>query len=63
MGLDYDAVLLNIAVARAGDPAAIAETLPGQWKPGAWRPRPTRWSRATRDMAAPSAPLPGRPFS
>ena len=54
MELGYGAVLLNTAVARAGDPAAMAEGFARAVEADPMEPR---------DMAAPSTPLPGRPFS
>ncbi|MWD26912.1 thiazole synthase [Aquicoccus sp. SCR17] len=57
MELGFDAVLLNTAVARAGDPAAMAEGFARALEAG-------RLARAAdpmepRDMAAPSTPLLG----
>lgn len=61
MELGYDAVLLNTAVARAGDPAAMAEGFARAVEAGALAAAAD--PMAPRDMAAPSTPLPGRPFS
>jgi thiazole synthase len=57
MELGYDAVLLNTAVARAGDPAAMAEGFARALDAG-------RLARAAdpmepRDMASPSTPVLG----
>jgi len=59
MELGYDAVLLNTAVARAGDPVAMARAFAQAVDAGrtAWRAGPIE----PRDMAAPSTPLSGRP--
>ena len=59
--LGYDAVLLNTAVARAGDPAAMAEGFARAVEAGALAAAADPME--PRDMAAPSTPLPGRPFS
>ncbi|WP_435312438.1 thiazole synthase [Primorskyibacter sedentarius] len=60
MELGYDAVLLNTAVAKAGDPAAMAEAFAGAVAAGAAGyaadPMPPR------DMAAPSTPVLGKAF-
>jgi thiazole synthase len=60
MELGYDAVLLNTAVAKAGDPAAMAgafakaiEAGRGGYEAGLMPPR---------DMAVPSTPVAGTPF-
>ncbi|MBI1868577.1 MAG: thiazole synthase [Methylocystis sp.] len=60
MELGYDAVLLNTAVARAGDPVAMAHAFALAIEAGraAFRAQPM----APRDMAAPSTPIIGRPF-
>ncbi|MBA85705.1 thiazole synthase [Thalassobius sp. S69A] len=60
MELGYDAVLLNTAVAKAGDPAAMAEAFAGAVAAGAqaYRAQPMM----PRDMAAPSTPLIGKAF-
>jgi len=59
--MGMDAVLLNTAVARAGDPVRMAEAfaqavLAGR---GAYRAGPI----LSRDLATPSSPLEGTPFS
>ena len=60
MELGYDAVLLNTAVAKAGDPVAMAQRLRGRRSRRAGPPiSPARWK--PRDMAAPSTPVIGRP--
>lgn len=60
MELGFDAVLLNTAVAKAGDPAAMAEAFAGAISAGALAhqadPMPPR------DMAAPSTPVLGTAF-
>ena len=60
MELGFDAVLLNTAVAKAGDPAAMAEAFAGAVTAGALAfqadPMPPR------DMAAPSTPILGKAF-
>lgn len=61
MELGYDAVLLNTAVARAGDPAAMAEGFARAVEAGALAAAAEPME--PRDMAAPSTPVPGRPFS
>ena len=61
MELGYDAVLLNTAVARAGDPAAMAEGFARAVEAGALAAAADPME--PRDMAVPSTPLPGRPFS
>ena len=55
--LGYDAVLINTAVAKAGDPAAMARAFRLAVEAGALAPAPD--PMAERDMAAPSTPLPG----
>jgi thiazole synthase len=59
MELGYDAVLLNTAVAKAGDPVAMARAFAGAVEAGraAWLAGPME----PRDMAAPSTPVLGRP--
>ncbi len=61
MELGYDAVLLNTAVAKAGDPAAMAEGFAKALEAGrlAFEADPMD----PRDMAAPSTPVLGRAFS
>lgn len=58
--LGYDAVLLNTAVARAGDPVAMARAFALAVESGrmAWQADPM----TPRDMAAPSTPVLGTPF-
>ena len=58
--LGYDAILLNTAVARAGDPVAMARAfaLAVQAGRSAWHAQPM----LPRDMAAPSTPVLGTPF-
>ncbi len=58
MELGYDAVLLNTAVARAGDPVAMARAFALAVDAGrtAWRAGPIE----PRDLAAPSTPPSGR---
>lgn len=60
MELGYDAVLLNTAVARAGDPAAMAEGFALALRAGqlAYDADPME----PRDMAAPSTPVIGKAF-
>ena len=60
MEMGYDAVLLNTAVARAGDPAAMAEGFARAVEAGrlAFEADPME----PRDMAAPSTPVIGKAF-
>lgn len=60
MEMGYDAVLLNTAVAKAGDPAAMAEGFARAIEAGrlAFDADPME----PRDMAAPSTPVIGRAF-
>ena len=60
MEMGYDAVLLNTAVARAGDPVDMARAFSLAVAAGrlAFRAKPM----TPRDMAAPSTPALGRPF-
>jgi thiazole synthase len=60
MELGYDAVLLNTAVALAGDPAAMAAAFAQAVEAGrrGFLARPM----TPRDMAEPSTPVLGRPF-
>ncbi len=60
MEMGYDAVLLNTAVAKAGDPVAMAGALPEPSRPDGSPTRPA--SMEPRDMAAPSTPVTGTPF-
>ncbi|WP_421999145.1 thiazole synthase [Roseovarius mucosus] len=61
MELGYDAVLLNTAVAKAGDPAAMADGFARALEAGrlAYEADPME----PRDMAAPSTPVLGRAFT
>jgi thiazole synthase len=58
MELGYDAILLNTAVAKAGDPVAMARAFAGAIEAGraAFLARPM----PPRDMAAPSTPVLGK---
>jgi thiazole synthase len=60
MELGYDAVLLNTAVAKAGDPVAMARAFGDAIRAGrsAWRAGPME----ARDMAAASTPMLGMAF-
>ncbi|MDJ0449494.1 thiazole synthase [Methylocystis sp. JR02] len=60
MEMGYDAVLLNTAVSRAGDPVAMARAFGLAAEAGrlAFRAKPM----TPRDMAEPSTPVIGRPF-
>jgi thiazole synthase len=58
MELGYDAVLLNTAVAKAGDPAAMAEAMARAIEAG--RAAYLAGPMQPRDMAAPSTPVLGR---
>lgn len=59
--LGYDAVLLNTAVSRAGDPVAMARAFAAAVTAGklAYEARPIE----AKDMAEPSTPVVGLPFS
>jgi thiazole synthase len=61
MELGYDAILLNTAIAKAGDPAIIARAFALAVEAGrmAYRADPMQ----PRDMAAPSTPVIGRAFT
>ncbi|WP_036264386.1 thiazole synthase [Methylocapsa aurea] len=61
MELGYDAILLNTAIAKAGDPVAMARAFALAVEAGrlGFRADPMQ----PRDMAAPSTPVIGRPFS
>jgi thiazole synthase len=59
MELGYDAVLLNTAVAKAGDPAAMAQAFAAAIEAG--RAAYLAGPMEARDMAAPSTPVLGRP--
>lgn len=58
--LGYDAVLLNTAVAKAGDPAAMAEGFARAVEAGALAAQADPME--PRDMAAPSTPVLGKAF-
>ena len=58
MELGYDAVLLNTAVAKAGDPVAMAKAMAGAIEAG--RAAYLAGPMEPRDMAAPSTPVLGR---
>jgi thiazole synthase len=60
MEMGYDAVLLNTAVSRAGDPVAMAHAFKLATEAGrlAFHAKPM----TPRDMAEPSTPVIGRPF-
>ncbi|MEC8629321.1 MAG: thiazole synthase [Pseudomonadota bacterium] len=60
MELGYDAVLLNTAVAQAGDPAAMARAFAMAIEAG--RAAFTADPMSPRDMAAPSTPVLGKAF-
>jgi len=60
MEMGFDAVLLNTAVAKAGDPAAMAEGFARAVKAG--RLAHEADPMAPRDMAAPSTPVIGKAF-
>ncbi|MGR3572986.1 thiazole synthase [Brevirhabdus sp.] len=60
MEMGYDAVLLNTAVARAGDPAAMAEAFAQAIRAGKLAARADPME--PRDMAAPSTPVIGKAF-
>lgn len=60
MEIGYDAVLLNTAISRAGDPVGMARAFSLAVKAGreAFLAKPM----TPRDMAEPSTPIIGRPF-
>ena len=60
MELGYDAVLLNTAVAKAGNPAGMAEAFAMAVKAG--RLAYLSGAMEARDMAVPSTPVFGQPF-
>lgn len=60
MELGFDAVLLNTAVAKAGDPVAMAEAFAAAVRAGRIAFRAGMMEM--RDMAAPSTPVAGTPF-
>jgi len=60
MEMGYDAVLLNTAVAKAGDPVVMAEAFAAAVRAG--RAAFVAGMMEVRDMAAPSTPVAGTPF-
>ena len=60
MEMGFDAVLLNTAVAKAGDPVAMAEAFATAVRAG--RTAYSAGMMEMRDMAAPSTPVAGTPF-
>jgi thiazole synthase len=60
MELGFDAVLLNTAVAKAGDPALMAEAFAAAISAG--QMAATADPMEPRDMAAPSTPIIGKAF-
>jgi thiazole synthase len=60
MEMGFDAVLLNTAVAKAGDPVAMAEAFGAAVRAG--RMALVAGIMEVRDMAAPSTPVAGTPF-
>lgn len=60
MELGYDAVLINTAIAKSGDPAAMAAAFAGAIEAG--RLAHDAGPMIERDMAEPSTPLMGLPF-
>jgi thiazole synthase len=60
MEMGFDAVLLNTAVAKAGDPVAMAEAFGAAVRAG--RMAFVAGMMEARDMAAPSTPVAGTPF-
>lgn len=60
MELGFDAVLLNTAVAKAGDPAAMAEAFSQAIQAGFTAAKADPMEQ--RDMAAPSTPIIGKAF-
>ena len=60
MEMGYDAVLLNTAVAKAGDPVGMARAFAAAVEAG--RLAYASGLMETRDMAAPSTPVAGTPF-
>ncbi|WP_026481468.1 thiazole synthase [Ahrensia sp. 13_GOM-1096m] len=60
MEMGFDAVLLNTAVAKAGDPAAMAEAFAGAVHAGQLAAKADPME--PRDMAAPSTPILGKAF-
>jgi thiazole synthase len=60
MELGYDAVLLNTAIAKAGDPAAMADAFRRGVEAG--RAAYDAGLMGPRDFASPSTPIVGTPF-
>ena len=60
MEMGYDAVLLNTAVAKAGDPVAMARAMAGAIESG--RAACAADPIEPRDMATPSTPVIGKAF-
>ncbi|MFV0298442.1 MAG: thiazole synthase [Hyphomicrobiaceae bacterium] len=60
MEMGYDAILLNTAVAKAGDPSAMARAFASAIDAG--RTAYCSGLMETRDMASPSTPVAGTPF-
>jgi thiazole synthase len=60
MEMGYDAILLNTAVAKAGDPVRMAGAFAKAIEAG--RTAYEAGLMGMRDMAEPSTPLPGTPF-
>ena len=60
MEMGYDAILVNSAVARAGDPVAMAGAFAKSVEAGAAAAEADPMD--TRDMAAPSTPVIGKAF-
>jgi len=58
--MGYDAVLLNTAVAKAGDPVRMAKAFADAVEAG--RTAFEAGLMEVRDMAAPSTPVAGTPF-
>ena len=61
MEMGYDAILLNTAVAKAGDPVAMARAFALAIEAGSLARRADPME--PRDMAQPSTPVPGRAFT
>jgi thiazole synthase len=60
MEMGYDGVLLNTAIAKAGDPVKMAEAFANAIQAG--RLAYEAGMIEPRDMASPSTPLAGTPF-
>ena len=60
MELGYDAILLNTAVAKAGNPVLMAKDSAWPSKPADWRIGPVQWNRETWPI--PSTPVLGLAF-